>query len=92
MYCPLNEPDRWWDKIKSKLADNIRAHLEVKNRMSMHVPEEDKIGTCHACFCNLPLKVWAPVEHVAAHTTQDVMARFPKACWQRHEIEHLNRK
>ncbi len=90
LYCPENKKGNWWDQLKTELANLIRAQLEIKNKLELRVPEEEHLGTCATCFCNLPLKVWCPIKHIAKHTKPETLARFPGACWQKNEIEHYH--
>lgn len=86
--CPLNMAPGWWEKhIKEPIADTILAELELKNRLELHVPDEEALAMCQPCGCCVRLKVWTPIKHIKAHTSPDVFAKFPPWCWQKTEIE-----
>lgn len=83
--CPKNKPGNWWDKVKDRIADAIRDHLEVKRKLELETPYDKDIGTCEACGCNLPLAVWVPIKHVLNHTSEKELAAFEAICWKRNE-------
>lgn len=92
--CPHHEPGRWWNIFfRDPIAKAIRRTLEFKNRMNLRLFDEDKFGMCLKCGCSPRLKVWVPIEHIAAHTPPEQVAEFPKdRCWIRSEIEALGGK
>lgn len=85
--CPLNIPGNWWDRnFKDPIAATIKAHLEVKNQMNLITESDYKLGTCKVCGCNNPLAVWCPIEHIANHTSEEEIAKFPEHCWKKYEL------
>lgn len=90
--CPYNYVPRWWnlvDMAKDAIATAIRYQLEFKHHLNMHVSNEDQIGTCTLCGCNLPLKVWTPIQYMKDHLTPDKIEKYPPEwCWQRREAEN----
>lgn len=85
--CPENQEPNWWDThVKEPIAHWIRAELELKNHMRISVPSEESLGICRVCGCCNALAVHVPIAHVKAHTTKEMLAKFPDACWKKIEI------
>lgn len=84
--CPENGNLRWWDYAKESVAIAIKWHLAVKNQISLHLPQEGKLGMCRVCHCCLPLKVWAPIGVLAKHLKDEQKKKFPSHCWIKHEL------
>lgn len=84
--CPKNVQPNWWDRVKHTIADWIRAGLELKNRMNLHLAEDPKLHMCAGCGCCLQLKVWVPTKHIKAHTAPEKLADFPDYCWMKREL------
>lgn len=88
MVCPKNVEALWWEKmIKDPIAEVIRHQLEIKNGMQLHADGEAFLSMCSCCGCAVSLKVWVPIDHIKAHTAQDVYTKFPAFCWIRNEID-----
>lgn len=87
--CPRNKKGNWWDRMKGIVADNIRRHMSVKNRLNLSTVHDPEIGTCGVCDCNLPLKVWVPLNHIKNHTSIITLEEFPADCWVKNEIQNL---
>ena len=80
--CPLNVAPGWWDRnLKDPIAEMIRAGLEVKSGMSLHLDCEDGLHMCRACGCCARLKVWTPIQHILNHTDETTMNKFDANCW-----------
>ena len=77
--CPHNVEAKWWDRVKHKIADTIKAQLELKHHMELSVSNENKLGMCSCCGCAIPLKVHTPIEHIKDHTPVEV--KYPHWCW-----------
>lgn len=84
--CPKNAELNWWDRVKHQIADWIKAELELKARMALHLAEDGKLGMCRVCGCCLQLKVWTPAKHIREHTTPEKLAEFPEYCWIKREL------
>lgn len=87
--CPQDIEPNWWDRVKSVVADWIRAELEIKNRMNLTVMGEEHLHMCAACGCCLKLKVHVPTVVIKAHLTKKQLAKTPAYCWMRRETENL---
>lgn len=86
--CKFNVEPGWWDKhVKEPIAETIRADLELKKRLRLHVSSEDALAMCKPCGCCMKLKIWTPLKHIRGHTPPEVFEKFPSWCWQRKEIE-----
>lgn len=82
--CPENVQPRWWEGAKTTLAEVMLKHLEEKNKASLNVLVESKLGICRVCGCCNPLAVWVPPEHLKKHTSPETVAKFPDFCWKKH--------
>lgn len=91
LQCPEHRPAKWWEIFfKDPVARAIRRNLELKRRMNLSLSADESLGMCKACGCCMRLKAWVPIAHVAAHTTDEKLAEYPKTgCWIRSEIEAL---
>jgi hypothetical protein len=90
--CPKNIKTRWWNfpqYLKDKIAEAIRYQIEMKRHLKMEVPNEAELGTCDICRCNMPLKIWAPIDYVVQHHGLDKTDDYPDHCWIRIEAESL---
>lgn len=79
--CPLNKPTHWTEWAKEAIAARIKSQVEAKAQMELHVEGEAELGTCSACTCVLPLKVWTPLEHIKAHMTEEDAKALDSRCW-----------
>jgi hypothetical protein len=86
--CPMNKEPNWWQKFTNSIALTIRRQLELKEKASLVVWQEDRLHMCAACGCALPLKVWVPIEHVKSHLSVEQLNKTPSFCWMRKEIEN----
>jgi hypothetical protein len=89
MDCPQNRKSKWWETAKDAIAAAICEHLEVKNKLNMHVAVENDLGMCKPCGCCTRLKIHVPIEHIARHLPSDAVSKFPKHCWIIEEMELL---
>lgn len=87
--CPENKEPGWWDRVKSVIANWIRAELELKNHLNMRVASEDAVHMCRACGCCLKLKVWTPISYIKTHMPPEKIAKTTSYCWIRKEINEL---
>jgi hypothetical protein len=55
--------------------------MEIKNRMELHVTNENKLYTCSACRCVLATKVWTPLKHITDHTKPETLEKLDARCW-----------
>ncbi len=72
--CPKNNMD---PSLTATLGEGIKKTIELRNSLGLKSKQESNIGTCDACGCYLPLKVWVPPRHLS--DTND--AEFPDYCW-----------
>lgn len=85
--CSENREPSWWEKhIKEPIAQWIRAELELKNNLNISVPNEQSLGICRVCGCCNALAVHVPIAHIKAHTTKEMLAKFPDKCWKKIEL------
>jgi len=79
--CHANMRGRWWEKSTNTVANAIRGQMEAKHGLQLETEHDEQLGTCGLCFCNLPLKVWCPMEHILAHTPKEDLTSYPDHCW-----------
>jgi hypothetical protein len=82
--CPFNIPGDWFDRVTGAIADMVREEVTAKSAMDLRVQNEDKLGTCHACGCNLRLKVWVPLSVIMGRTSKEEFEELSPNCWIRH--------
>ena len=83
--CPKNDGGSWTSYFAGKIADKIKKQLEIKHDLALRTSQDEKLTVCSACDCPLPLKVFTPLAHVLAHTSDEVKARLHPNCWVIHE-------
>lgn len=81
--CPCNQSG---SGLTDAVANAIKEHVQLKNTMGMRVKGEKSLQQCSICLCSIRLKIWCPSEHIAAHTSQEELAKFPEVCWIGKEI------
>lgn len=87
MICPINESESGY-QIVGMIARKVQAALGLKHKMQLTVNEEDKLGMCGACGCNLKLKVWTPMKILFRNGDKpDYIGDTHSTCWIRSESE-----
>lgn len=86
--CPHLTSPEWYEKAKGAVAFAIKQQLEAKSKIDLKTEMDSHKKMCRQCGCCMELKVWAPIEYIAAHTADDLLKKFPGFCWQRIEIEN----
>jgi hypothetical protein len=84
--CRMNRPGRIWESIKHMAALWIRKELEVRNKLGLQLPNDDKLGICNGCRCCNGLKVWTPIKHIKAHMSPEVIQKLDPSCWIKGEM------
>jgi len=88
--CPQNSHPNWWERLlKDPIANAIRRELEIKNKMNIHLHEEENLHMCRICGCATRLKVWAPLAHIKDHTTPQSLEKMPPHCWIKNELANV---
>lgn len=77
--CPLNHKGDVLNRIAGTVAGAIKDQMQVKQHLHLEILNEDKLGTCAACECHLPLKVWVPLENIPFD--EELEARLDPGCW-----------
>jgi hypothetical protein len=49
------------------------------------------LKACAVCQCSLRVKVWTPIESIAAGTPNTDLPRYPDFCWIRKEVEQYRK-
>ncbi len=80
--CPKNDPDpTLFQRIGAVAAEKLRKLIEFKHNLSLRTSVDDKLHTCSSCDCHLPLKIWTPLKHVLAITSEETKAKLHPDCW-----------
>jgi hypothetical protein len=79
--CPLNKTEGIMGAITGGIAAAIKAQTELRNHLELHTQHDDKLLTCSACACPLPLKVWTPLQFISDHLERDVYIELDQNCW-----------
>lgn len=79
--CPKNDGGDWTAYFTKPIADKIRTQLEIRGDLQLRTPHDDKLTVCSACDCPLKLKVWTPMDHILAHTSDDTKTKLDPRCW-----------
>ncbi len=79
--CPKNDGGDWRSVFTQPVAARIRQQIEIKNEMKLATIHDAKLTVCSACLCPLQLKVWTPIEHIAANTSDEVRSNLHPLCW-----------
>lgn len=79
--CPRNDGGDFTAFFTKPIADRIRTQLEIRNDLQLRTPHDEKLTVCSACDCPLKLKVWVPMEHILAHTSEDTKTKLDPRCW-----------
>jgi len=79
--CPLNADPNWIQKLDAVAAQQVKNLLEVRSDMALRTSLDEKLLTCQACDCYLPLKVWTPLDVVLANTSEEQKSKLDPKCW-----------
>jgi len=79
--CPKNDGGDFIAYFTKPVADTIRTQLEIRGDLQLKTPDDEKLTVCSACDCPLKLKVWAPLQHVLNHTSNEVRENLAPQCW-----------
>jgi hypothetical protein len=88
--CPKNDGGDYKAYFTTPVAEKIRTQLEVRNDLQLRTTHDERLTVCSACDCPLALKVWAPLEHILAHTSEKVKADLDARCWITAEAKELS--
>jgi hypothetical protein len=79
--CPLNAPGNWMDSVTSDIAEYILEQRRLKTHMDLTVSNEEALGTCRACGCHLPLKIWVPLDNIVTNSSDETLRKLDERCW-----------
>lgn len=80
--CPSNYQGGW--AVTTEIAKAIHAQRQRKLELKLSVEGENLLGTCEACRCHLPLKIWYDEITIQNHTDDALFNRMRAAnpnCW-----------
>jgi len=84
--CPMNQEGEWFTKAPAELIKkSVEAWktLTGNTEFKFENSQGDKLKSCNVCRCLLPMKIWTPLEHIIAKTSDEIMGEFPNSCWIR---------
>ena len=79
--CPKNGKGGILSYFTQPMADKIRTQMEMRGDLQLKTQHDEQLGVCEACLCPLRLKVFTPIEHVLAHTSDEVKKELVPQCW-----------
>lgn len=79
--CPKNKPHPFYAFLTALAAHELRAQLEMREKMKLKVEGDDDLFICEGCWCVLRLKVFAPLKHLLATTNLEDMHQDNPKCW-----------
>lgn len=85
--CPMNYKGAWIWNMATAIA--IASQMKLRRTMQISLEDEDKIGICEVCGCQLKLKVHVPFMHIYRHTSEQQFSKFPEMCWQIQEMKQI---
>lgn len=85
--CPLNQPGAF---LTEAIAESVREEVELKNEIGLKTEGIEKLHSCAACSCFLPLKIFIPIENLAAYENPESLAKYDSLCWVLSESKLLS--
>jgi hypothetical protein len=85
--CPKNAKGDWTTFFTQPVAALIRQQLSIRGDLELETRHDDALNVCEACGCPLKLKVHVPINHIAAHTGDEVKGALDPRCWILAEIK-----
>lgn len=78
--CPKHRKQHWHEWAAITVAETLKAQLGIKNDSEFKTSVDDKLMTCGACLCWMPLKVHVPLNHILDHVP-DEPPSYDVNCW-----------
>ncbi len=88
--CPLNQPKRTGEFLKTEVALLVRRQIELKNQMNLRIDGEKSLHICTGCGCSLKLKPWVPIEMIRNTTDITKLNQSEPRCWILNESDRGN--
>jgi hypothetical protein len=79
--CKKNENPNTLQSAYGVVADGLHLLMQAKSDLKLATQYDSDLHSCKVCDCDLKLKVWAPGEHVLAHTSEEVRKNLDPDCW-----------
>lgn len=79
--CPNNDGGNFLAYFTKPIAEKIRTQLEIRGDLQLRTSYDEKLTVCSACDCPLKLKVFAPIDHILSHTSDEVKLKLAPQCW-----------
>lgn len=83
--CPVNKDGNLIQRMDAIAAKQFKMLLQARSDLSLKTKYDDKLKTCTACDCYLPLKIFSPLEHIKANLSEDSKSKLDPRCWVLHE-------
>jgi hypothetical protein len=74
--CPMNVKQGFWVSLIGRL---IKRRMEKMLGRELKTRGMERLHTCSACSCRLPIKVWFPIQDVLPK--QADRKNFHESCW-----------
>lgn len=88
--CPKNESPSAFEELVGHAASMAKLAFEWKAKRSLIVSNEVNLGICDACTCDLPFKVWTPIDQVLKDLKPEEEAELDPRCWILKEKKERN--
>lgn len=85
--CPKNDGGDWKAYFTVPIAEKIRQQMALRHDLELRTSLDNRLTVCSGCDCPLALKVWAPLDHVLAHTSEETKGRLDERCWVLREAQ-----
>ncbi len=79
--CPQNQKGGFKKFFVASVAKGLTELVALMNREDLSTSKDSELGTCMACDCPLPPKVFVSKEVILRHTKPDVLAKLDAMCW-----------
>lgn len=85
--CPANARKTMWSWLSVPVANTVLSWMKHKSQLKLEVKGEESLGTCSACLCSIPVKIWCPLTHIRSHMDNRVLEQLPDKCWVKTETK-----
>lgn len=80
--CNYNERQGDWTRwFTAPASAIIRKSLEIVHDMRLSTEHDKDVHYCTACSCPLKIKLFARMDHINAHMSEEVRSKLPDWCW-----------
>lgn len=79
--CPKNIQGGFLESVTGAIGQLIKDTLSLKEKASLKTEYDDRLGTCDACGCSLPLKIWVPGSEIKTNLQPGDLDQLDPRCW-----------